>query len=89
MLADEPFVKALRSFKTCVLVNNNICRKLFSSFESPTTFNEIFKVASVSFFITDCNLLVCKLDNGTFIWSVILSHSMLNQKIKLEYFYSS
>ena len=26
-LTDEPFAKALRSFETCVLVNNNLCRK--------------------------------------------------------------
>ena len=39
MLADKPFVKALRSFETCVLVNNNLCGKLFSSSESPTIFD--------------------------------------------------
>ena len=39
ILADEPFVKASRSFKTCLLVNNNLCEKSFSSLESSTTFN--------------------------------------------------
>ena len=39
ILADELFAKALRSFGTCVLVNVNWWRKLFSSLESPTTFN--------------------------------------------------
>ena len=47
ILADEPFAKALRNFETCVLVNNSLCGKLFSSLESPTTFDEIFKVLSV------------------------------------------
>ena len=51
ILADEPFTKALRSFETCVLVNNNLYRKLISSLELPTTFEEIFKVPSVPFFI--------------------------------------
>ena len=30
ILADEPFAKALQSFETCVLVNNNLSRKLCS-----------------------------------------------------------
>ena len=49
ILAYEPLEKALRSFETCALVNNNLCRKLFSSLESPTTFDESFKVTSVPF----------------------------------------
>ena len=44
ILADESFAKVLPSFKTCVLVNNKLCRKLFLSLESPITFDEIFKV---------------------------------------------
>ena len=55
--------KALRSFETCVLVNNNLCVKLFSSLESPTTHEEIFRITSVPFFIPDFNLLSCELDN--------------------------
>ena len=27
VLADEPFAKALHTFETCVLVNNNLCGK--------------------------------------------------------------
>ena len=38
ILADESFAKALRSFKTCLPVNNSLCRKLVSSLESPVTF---------------------------------------------------
>ena len=53
ILAEELFAKDLQSFKTCVLVNNNLCRKLFSSLESPTIFDEIFKVTTVLFFIPD------------------------------------
>ena len=39
ILADELFTKVLRSLKTCVLVNTDLWRKLFSSFESPSTFD--------------------------------------------------
>ena len=54
ILADELFAKALRSLETCVLVNNYLRGKLFSSLESPTTFDEIFfNVTSVPFFIPD------------------------------------
>ena len=42
ILAKELFAKAFWSFETCVLVNNNLCGKLFSSLESPTTFDERF-----------------------------------------------
>ena len=28
IFADEPFAKDLRILETCVLVNNNLCRKL-------------------------------------------------------------
>ena len=37
ILADEPFSKALRFLETCILVNNNKCGKLVSSFELPIT----------------------------------------------------
>ena len=65
-LADEPFAKALRSFETWVLVNNNLCGKLFSSLESSTTLDENFIVISVLFFVPDFNLLSCNLENFTF-----------------------
>ena len=58
ILVDEPFAKAL-------LVKNNLCGKLFSSLESPTTFKEVFKVTSVQFFIPDFNLLSCQFDSFT------------------------
>ena len=57
--AEEVFAKALRSFETCVLVNNNLCGKLFSSLEFPTIFGERFKVTLVPFFIADFKLLSC------------------------------
>ena len=63
ILAEELFAKALPSFEACVLVDSNLCRKLFSSLESPTTFNEI--VTSVQFSIPNLNLLSRKLDNFT------------------------
>ena len=44
ILADESFAKALWIFETCVLVNNNVCRKMFPSLASEATFDESFKV---------------------------------------------
>ena len=58
----ELFAKALRSFESCVLVNNNLWRKLFSSLESLKR----FKVILVPFFYCIFNLLSCELDNFTF-----------------------
>ena len=55
ILSEEYFVKALASFETFVLVNNNLCRKLFSSLESPTIFDESVKLTSVPYFISDFN----------------------------------
>ena len=66
VLAEELFVKAFGSFGTCVLVNNNLCGRLFSSLESPTIFEEIFKVTSVPFYIPDFNLLIWELYNFMF-----------------------
>ena len=44
VLAKELFAKALQSFETCVLVNNDLCGELFSSLESPATFDVICNV---------------------------------------------
>ena len=44
ILACETFAKALQNFETCVLVNNNFCKKLVSSLELPITLDEKFKV---------------------------------------------
>ena len=65
-LAEELFAKALKSFEACVLVNNKLCEKLFSSLESAAIFDESFKVTSVSVFTPDFNLLSCELENFTF-----------------------
>ena len=62
-MAEELFLKALWSFKTCVLVNNNLHRKLFSWLESPTTSDEIFRVTSVPLFIPDFNVLSYEIRN--------------------------
>ena len=59
MSADE-------SFETYLLVNNILCRKLFSLLESPIIFDQIFKATLVPFFISVFNLLICELDNFTF-----------------------
>ena len=84
ILAEELFAKALRSFETCVLVNNNLCGKSFSSVRSPTTFAERSEVTLVPFFIADFNLLSCELDHFTF---KVLKQK--KKKKKLQYFYSS
>ena len=55
MSAYEPFAKAFRSLETCALVNNNLWGKLVSSLDSPTTFDEKFKITSVPFFIPNVN----------------------------------
>ena len=39
MLAEEPFAKALQGLKSCVLVNDNLCGKLFLSLKSLTKFD--------------------------------------------------
>ena len=62
ILAKELFAKALRILEIFVLVNKNFCGKLFLSSESPTTFDESFRVTSVPFFIPDFNLLRWVLD---------------------------
>ena len=49
ILADELFAKSLRSLRTRVLVNNNLCRKLVSSLELPIIINGRLKVTSVPF----------------------------------------
>ena len=41
ILADELFVKALQSLETCLLVNCNLCGKLFLLLQAPTAFNEM------------------------------------------------
>ena len=66
MLAEEFFAKALQSLEACVLVNNNLCEKSFSSLESPIALDEIFKVTSVLVFIPNFSLLIWELVNFTF-----------------------
>ena len=56
ILADEPFTKAIQNLKACLLANNNYCKKLASLLESPTTFDERFRVTSVPIFICNFNL---------------------------------
>ena len=57
ILFDEAFAKNLQILEAYVLVNNNLCGKLFSSLESPTAFDQSFKVTSVPCSILDFNLL--------------------------------
>ena len=58
--------KAIQSIETCVFVYNNLRGKIFSSLESPATFDESFKVTSGPFFDPNFNLLSCELDNFKF-----------------------
>ena len=46
-----------RLYETWVLVTNNVWGKLFTSLESPVTFDEICKVTLVPFLMSDFNLL--------------------------------
>ena len=84
MLAEGPFAKALWSLQIYVLVNNNLCGKLISSWESLTTFDEIFKVTSVPLFIPNFNLLSCELDYFMF---KVLYWVILCLKCYIESFY--
>ena len=64
ILVDELFAKALRRIETCVLVSNNLRRKLFSL--SPIIFDDNLKTNSVSFVIADFNLLSSEFHSFTF-----------------------
>ena len=66
ILADEPFVKALKILETCALFDNNLCGKFVSSLQIPIKFDEKFKVTSVLFFIADFYLLNYELDKCYF-----------------------
>ena len=64
ILADEPFARAFQIFETCVLIDNNLWRKLLvSSLILPTAFDEKFKVTWIPLFIHDFNILSCELDS--------------------------
>ena len=66
ILTDKQFEKALRRLESCLLLTNNFYGKLFSLLELSVTFDEKFKVTSVSFCIPDFILLSFELDNFTF-----------------------
>ena len=57
-----------------MLGSKNLCGKLFSSLESPTTFEEIYEITSVPFSIPDFNLLSRELVDFTYkvLYGVIL-----------------
>ena len=59
----------------CVLVSNNLLRKIVSPLDSTTALDERFKNTLVSVFILDFNLPSCEL--GNFRLSVILIHFIL------------
>ena len=79
---DELFVKALRRFATCLLINNKLYGKLVSSLELPIIFDDNLKTISVLIFIADFSLLSGQFDSFTF--KLLLSHLILD-KLKLLY----
>ena len=71
---DFILAKPLWSLESSVLVINTLWGKLASSLELPVTFDERFKVPSLTFFIPDFNLLNCELGNVTFevlYWAIL------------------
>ena len=65
-------------YKASKLVHSLIkvyAKKLFSSLESPTRFDESFKVTSVPFFIPSLNLLRCEIES--FYIDIILKQNKL------------
>ena len=50
ILADELFGEVLRSFETCVLVNSNLCGKLFSSLDWQKHLMKISKLLQYLFY---------------------------------------
>ena len=72
ILAYDLLAKALRRVATCLLVNNNLWRKLVSW--SPIIFDDNLKTTSASFFIADSNLVSYEFDSFTFelLYCVIL-----------------
>ena len=59
ILTEELFAKTLWGLKTCVLFNNKLCGELFSSLESPTTFEDILKSYFSTILYFKLNLLSC------------------------------
>ena len=66
---------------TCVLVNNDLCGKLFWLLELAIMLDHDLKATSISFFIADVHLLSYEFDNFTFtlLYWVIYFHFILNQ----------
>ena len=50
LLDDVLLANALRIFKICLLVNNDLCGKFDSSLESPTMLGDNLNTSSLSFF---------------------------------------
>ena len=85
ILTDELLGKDLWRSATCLLVNINLCGKWVSSSELPITFDDSFKIASVSFFTANFNLLSCEFDTFTFKLSywVILYWNIISIKFDI------
>ena len=64
-------------FDTCVLVNTNLCGKLISSLELPTTYDEIY------FGIPHLNLLSCELNNFPFQAHIMLKQNEITMLLQL------
>ena len=66
ILAEKIFANGLKSFESCVLVNNYLCGKLFLSLESAIAFDESFRVTPKPLFVPDFNFVSSELDSCTF-----------------------
>ena len=49
ILADEPFVKALRIFETCISINNNLCAKLVATLDFQSNLMKDLKLIKFHF----------------------------------------
>ena len=67
ILAKKIFSNILLRFATCLLVSNNLSKKLVLSLELQIIFDERYIVTLVSFSVADFNLLSCKSDKFIFI----------------------
>ena len=83
-------MKALRRFATCLLVNDNLCGKLFSSSELLIVFDDSLKPTSASFSLISVNLIALQLNycSESFFIDIILDRMKLLHTTSLQYSHS-
>ena len=75
--------KIYKDLQTCLLVNNDLCRKLTSSFALPIIFGDVRTVIPDSFFASDSNISCCEFDSFKFTlwyWVTLYLHYMKQNK---------